>query len=252
MLHWFPQGVSTYAGQIDGIFMLILWITGFVFVAVETTLLVFVLRYRHKPGRRARHVKANNRLEVVWTTVPFLIVILIAAVSMGPWMDLRNPDRFPPPGLQIEVTARQFEWDVRYPGADGQLGTGDDFTSRNTMQIPVGRPVHVMLEAEDVIHSFFLPEFRVKQDAVPGMSIPIWFEATTVGEYVLGCAELCGLGHYRMRGTVEVVDALAFDTWHASAERLAADAPESSLPARAVDAQAEPATDVAAAQHTHQ
>lgn len=221
MWHWFPEGVSTYAPEIDSIFMLILWITGFIFFAVEVTLLIFVFRYRHRPGRRARHIHGDNRLELVWTLIPFMIVVGIAAVSVGPWMRLRNPDRFPPPGLQVEVTAKQFEWNVRYPGRDGQLGTTDDFTSRNTMQVPVNRPVHVMLQAEDVIHSFFLPSMRVKQDAVPGMQIPIWFEATEVGEYVIGCAELCGLGHYRMRGTLQVVDALAFDRWNESGGQLA-------------------------------
>jgi cytochrome c oxidase subunit 2 len=223
MWHWFPEGVSTYAADVDSIFMLILWITGIIFVLVETTLLIFVFRYRHRPGRRALHIHGDNRLEVVWTLIPFMIVVGIAAVSVGPWMRLRNPDRFPPPGLQVEVTAKQFEWNVRYPGPDGQLGTTDDFTSRNTMQVPVNRPVHVMLQAEDVIHSFFLPAMRVKQDAVPGMQIPIWFEATEVGEYVIGCAELCGLGHYRMRGTLQVVDALAFDRWNESGGRLAVD-----------------------------
>jgi cytochrome c oxidase subunit 2 len=111
------------------------------------------------------------------------------------------------------VTAKQFEWNVTYPGADGQLNTADDFVKRNRMDLPAGRNVVVTLASEDVIHSFFVPEFRVKQDAVPGMHIPVWFNVTQAGEYVLGCAELCGNQHYRMRGTVVVHDGPAFDRW---------------------------------------
>jgi cytochrome c oxidase subunit 2 len=117
--------------------------------------------------------------------------------------------------------AKQFEWNVTYPGPDGRLGTEDDFVRRNQLHIPVGRVVHVHLGAEDVIHSFFLPEFRVKQDAVPGRRQPVWFEAMETGTYTLGCAELCGLGHYRMRGTVTVHEADAFDSWQQSSGEVA-------------------------------
>jgi cytochrome c oxidase subunit 2 len=141
-------------------------------------------------------------------------------------MDARNPDRFPPSQLDVLVTAKQFEWNVTYPGTDGQLGTADDFTERNQMRVPVDRTVHVTLAAEDVIHSFFLPSLRVKQDAVPGMTIPVWFEATKAGSYVLGCAELCGLGHYRMRGTVHVLAEAEFDSWYGEKALAAAPAPD--------------------------
>lgn len=213
MWHWFPENASTFT-QIDSLFMMILWITGIVFVLVEIALIFFAVKYRHRPGRRARYVHGNSRLEAIWTGATFLIVLFIAALSIGPWMDMRNPAHFPPSGLDLLVTAKQFEWNVTYPGADGQLGTADDFTDRNQLHIPVGRPIHVTLAAEDVIHSFFLPHMRVKQDAVPGMTIPIWFEATQAGEYMLGCAELCGLGHYRMRGMVQALSGEEFDAWH--------------------------------------
>jgi cytochrome c oxidase subunit II len=210
---WFPAGVSTYAGDIDRLFNIILVITGLIFLIVFVTLLVFVVKYRHREGRRAFHIHGDTRAELIWTGVPLVIVFFIAGISMGPWLRIRDYDRFPPPQLEIAVTAKQFEWNVTYPGPDRRLGTPDDFTRRNQLHLPVGRVVHVHLTAEDVIHSFFLPEFRVKQDAVPGMSIPVWFEPTTVGTYALGCAELCGNGHYRMRGTVTVYDADEFDRW---------------------------------------
>jgi cytochrome c oxidase subunit 2 len=221
MWHWFPESVSTFGAKMDSMFMIILWITGITFVLVEVTLLVFAFKYRHQQGRKARFVHGNKRLEIIWTSATFIIVLFIAGISMEPWMAVRNPARFPPAALAVEVTAKQFEWQAKYPGADGQLGTADDFTSRNQLHVPVGRAVHVTLLSEDVIHSFFLPHLRVKQDAVPGMRIPIWFEATRAGEYSLGCAELCGLGHYRMKGIVRVHEAADFDSWHSSGGKAA-------------------------------
>ena len=253
MWHWFPEIASTFT-QIDSIFMIILWITGFVFVAVEAVLLYFAFRYRHRPGRKAAHIHGNTRLEIVWTTATFLVVLFIAGISIGPWIELRNPERFPPPALTLAITAKQFEWNVTYPGADGRIGTDDDFTGRNQLHVPVGRPVHVKLLAEDVIHSFFLPELRVKQDAVPGMEIPIWFQATRPGEYVLGCAELCGLGHYRMKGVVRALDPSEFDAWHAqggvAVARPASEAVAAGAPDRAHAAALPAPSPVAAAEHT--
>jgi len=221
MNHWLPHAISTYAGDIDRLFYIILAITGTIFVIVQGALIYMVLRYRHREGRTATYIQGNTRAEIIWTAIPFVLVIFIAGASMPTWRELRDPARFPAPELELEVMAKQFEWNVTYPGADNQLGTADDFTTRNQMHVPVGRVVHVHLVAEDVIHSFFLPEFRLKQDAVPGMRIPVWFEATETGDYSLGCAELCGLGHYRMRGTVTVHDEAAFDAWSAAGGRTA-------------------------------
>jgi cytochrome c oxidase subunit II len=223
MTQWLPDGLSSYSAEIDSLFYLILWITGIIFAIVQVTLLVFIFRYRHREGRRAFHIHGNLRAEIIWTTIPFVLVIAIAALSMGPWLRLRDVNRFPPAALEVGIMAKQFEWLVTYPGPDGQLDTDDDFTSRNRLDLPVGRVVHVYLEAEDVIHSFFLPEFRVKQDAVPGMRIPVWFQPEQTGEYVLGCAELCGLGHYRMKGTVTVHEGDAFDRWLQSSGEMAFD-----------------------------
>jgi cytochrome c oxidase subunit 2 len=126
---------------------------------------------------------------------------------------VKDPQNVPADAMTVLVTAKQFEWNVTYPGPDGQLETGDDFTVRNRLDVPIDRPTHVLLEAEDVIHSFFLPEFRVKQDAVPGMEMMAWFEPTRTGEFVIGCAELCGIGHTRMRGTLTVHSAADYQTW---------------------------------------
>ena len=218
-MQWgFPESVSTFGDRIDATYGAIFVAVAIMFVIVEVALVFFVIRYRHKEGRRADPVHGNTRIEIVWTVVPFLGVMFIAITSINVWLDLKHPDRIPADALELAVAAKQFEWNVTYPGVDGQLGTGDDFVRRNQLHLPVGRPVRVLLTAEDVIHSFFLPHFRVKQDAVPGMEIPVWFEATTPGEYVLGCAELCGLGHYRMQGSVTVHSAAEFDAWQRGIE----------------------------------
>lgn len=213
-MNWsLPENVSTFGAEIDSIYYLILGITAVIFFAVEALLIFFIIRYRHKEGRKAAYIHGSTRAEVIWTAIPFLILVFLAFQSRSVWLSVKDPARIPPDALELRVAAKQFEWNVTYPGPDGRLGTTDDFVRRSQLRIPVDRPVRVTLTAEDVIHSFFLPEFRVKQDAVPGMEIPVWFQATRTGEFVLGCAELCGLGHYRMRGTVTVHTAEEFDAW---------------------------------------
>lgn len=208
-----PEGASTYAGDIDRLYYLILVITGIAFVIVEAALVWFAIRYRERPGRRAHYTHGNMKAEVIWTAVPAVVVVMIGVLSARVWGDIHPTDGAPPGALQVGVSAKQFEWLTTYAGPDAVLGTADDFETRNELHIPVNRPIAVMLEAEDVIHSFFIPAFRVKQDAVPGMQIRIWFEATKPGTYELGCAELCGLGHYRMRGLVTVHAQADYDRW---------------------------------------
>lgn len=214
---WLPINVSTHGGEIDSIFYIILWITGIVFVLVEATLIWFAFRYRHREGRNAEHIHGNWKIEVVWTTIPFIIVMILGAMSWGPWSRAKNPARAPTSGLQLAVHAAQFEWQFTYPGPDGELGTEDDFEKRNQLHIPVDTPVRVHMSSEDVIHSFFLPHFRVKQDVVPGMEgQSVWFEATEPGRYELACAELCGTGHTRMKGAVTVHPPGEFEAWHSA------------------------------------
>jgi cytochrome c oxidase subunit 2 len=113
----------------------------------------------------------------------------------------------------VRVTGKQFNWDVTYPGSDGAFDTADDLTLENELHVPVGTVVHVVLESKDVIHSFFVPVFRLKQDVLPGRSITAWFEATETGEYEIGCAELCGYGHYKMRAVLTVHSAVDYASW---------------------------------------
>jgi cytochrome c oxidase subunit 2 len=209
-----PEPVSAFGSEIDSIYYLILVITAVIFVLVEVALVVFLVKFRHKEGRRAEYSHGNTKLEAIWTVVPFILVMVIAWMSMDVWLEAKVADGHAPgDALPLRVAAKQFEWNVTYPGPDEKLDTADDFVKRNQLHVPVGRAVRIDLSSDDVIHSFFLPDFRVKQDAVPGMVIPVWFEPTTTGEYALGCAELCGLGHYRMRGSMTVHESAAFDSW---------------------------------------
>lgn len=215
-MDWLPTAASTYAADIDRIFYVILVVTGIVFVGVEVTLLYFLFKYRGRGDRRAEYIEGSKRAEVIWTVLPALFIVGLAAASQTVWPRIKDPNRFPRGALELGVQASQFEWNVSYPGLDGQLGTSDDFTTRNQLHIPVGQPVVVHLTSADVIHSFFIPAFRIKQDAVPGMEgIRVWFEATETGEFELACAELCGLGHYRMRASVIVHPQGEYGSWTA-------------------------------------
>jgi cytochrome c oxidase subunit 2 len=177
--------------------------------------------------------------------------VFLGIISRGLWLEIKDPRRFPEPGLELNITAKQFEWNVTYPGADGQLGTADDFTRRNQLHVPVDVPVRVTLRSEDVIHSFYLPELRLKQDAVPGMEIPAWFQATKAGAYTVGCAELCGLGHYRMKGSLTIHTAEDWTTWYTQQQVAAAGGAASPVAAGSAPPPANDAAVVAAATHAH-
>lgn len=222
----FPESVSTFGDRIDATYAAIFYVTALAFVIVQGLLIYCIIRYRHRDGRKARPIHGNTRLEIVWTIVPAIGVFIVAFLSISVWLDLKSEARIPEGAYEVAVQASQFEWTVTNPGADGRLGSDDDFVTRNRLHLPVGQPIRVRLTAEDVIHSFFLPNFRVKQDAVPGMEIAVWFEATETGEYPLGCAELCGLGHYRMRGMVTVLSLEDFNAWQISEGAVAADIAE--------------------------
>ena len=213
-LSWImPESVSTFGPALDNLYYVILVITGIVFVVTEVVLVYFMIKYRHKEGRKATYIEGSSKAEWIWTSATAVIVMALAIYSKGIWDTIRHPDMFPVDAYQLNVTAKQYEWNATYAGLDGQLGTSDDIQSRNQVHIPVDQPVIVNLQSEDVIHSFFLPDLRVKHDAVPGRVWPIWFEATQTGEFPLACAELCGLGHYRMGGTLIVHSKEDFDSW---------------------------------------
>jgi cytochrome c oxidase subunit 2 len=211
MLSWLPENVSTYGGQIDRLFYVIYYLTAATFFAVQITLIVFLFLYRDRPGRRATYTHGNTTLEIVWTAIPAVILALLALISRSTWAEVKETQ--PPSDFHIRVSGKQFNWEIAYPGPDGMLGTDDDVQMDNDFHVPVNKVVRIQLQSRDVIHSFFVPQFRLKQDAVPGRSIPVWFKATKPGKYEVPCAELCGFGHSGMRGFVYVDTPAEYETW---------------------------------------
>ncbi len=213
---WLPDGATSVAGRIDDLFYIILWITLASLVLVLVLLGVFLVRYRERAGRTAVYSHGNMRLEVLWTIIPAVIVIALAFASRGLWAEITMEMPSADKSLVVEVRPRQFQWDIAYAGADGTFGTADDITTVNQLHVPAGRDVLLKMSSQDVIHSFFVPEFRIKQDAVPGIVTQMWFNVPEPGHFEIACAELCGLGHYRMRGYLTVHAPADFDAWYAA------------------------------------
>ena len=210
---WLPENVTSYGRDIDWLFHLIYAITGVTFILVTVAFLAFLVIYRDRPGRQARYTHGNTTLEIVWTVVPALILVVLTFLSVPAWSKIKMT--MPATDVVIEVTAKQFNWQVRYPGPDGKFGTEDDKTFLDEMHVPVGKPVRINLKSQDVIHSFFVPQFRIKQDAVPGREIGVWFDVMKPGKYEWPCAELCGFGHSGMKGWVYAHSAEDYAKWAA-------------------------------------
>lgn len=271
-----PSNISTFGGAIDALYYAILAVTGFFFVLTEAILVYAMFKFQHEPGKKSKFTHGNHRLEVIWTLVPGAILILLAIVQIRTWAEVKYVKNMPRPDnktLQMEVVARQWEWRVRYPSParmaewdkDDKLSLTfnrnphvDDVHVANEIHVWKGGSeqndranVLVHLRTLDVLHSFFLPNLRLKQDAVPGKLIPVWFAVTEHNtepwnnpktgkkEWVeiggldektgkprdptkvweLACAEFCGTRHSMMRGKLYVhKDKADFLEWLKSAE----------------------------------
>lgn len=219
---WFPEEVSSYGQDIDRLFDIILWMVGITFVLTEVILAWCIWRYGKKDASKGAFSHGNHTLEMVWTAVPAVLLLFIAFSQMGVWADVKFQGSFPKDGRYTierpiaELYASQFDWRVRYPDEEGNFEGADVIENPFTFTVPAGEPVVFHLRSRDVLHSFFVPNFRIKQDAVPGMVIPVWFQADVPGEYDLICAELCGWGHYKMAGRMRVLPPDEYDAWLAS------------------------------------
>ena len=222
---WFPRSVSSYAPDVDHLFDLILWMVAVTFVLTELVLVYCVFKYGKQRATKALHTHGNHVLEMTWTAVPALLLVFIAFSQMGAWSDIKidMPDGSEPGHPYsaqhpfAEIYGSQFDWRVRYPDEHGVFESADAVESPYDVYVPVDTKIVLRLKSRDVLHSFFVPQFRLKQDAVPGMDIPIWFEARETGSYDLICAELCGWGHYKMAGRVHVLSKPDFERWMADA-----------------------------------
>jgi len=213
--HWFPKDISAHGRVIDQLFMFILWLTGIIFVVTEGALFYFAWKYDHRANAEpVKFSHGSHTLEVVWTILPAVTLLFIAIYQMNAWADakMRRPD-IP---VTAEITGRQFNWDVRYPGPDKKLHTQDDIIRVDgDIHFPSNEEVLLIIKSSDVLHSFFLPNMRMKQDVVPGMQQFMWFKATepTPRGIDIVCAELCGWGHYKMKGRATFQPRGEFDAW---------------------------------------
>jgi cytochrome c oxidase subunit 2 len=228
---WLPPLASVHGRDVDRMFYITLGLTGALFILVHVLLGLFVWRYGAAGNSRAHHLHDHRPLELTYTILPAIGLTVLVSLSGVAWTRIHSAP--PADALVVDVRGEQFAWLARYPGADGVFGridpkrigstnpmgldatdtsATDDIATRE-IHLVVNRPVRVRIRARDVLHSFFLAEFRVKQDAVPGMTVEIWFVPTKEGEYELACAELCGVGHYIMRGRIKVESQQAFDAW---------------------------------------
>ncbi|KZE35224.1 cytochrome c oxidase subunit II [Crenobacter luteus] len=238
---WWLTPLASNWGLIDDTLTVTLLITGAVFVAVNLFIAVAVIRYRHRHGRRAAYEPENRKLEhgLTWLTAVGIVAML--APGLVVYAELISP---PKDALVVEVVGQQWQWAYRFPGEDGRLGTSamrfvgadnplglnpadpagrdDALAVGPELHLPLGRPVRVLLRSKDVLHNFFVPPIRTRMDMVPGMVTEFWFTPTRAGRFDILCAELCGVGHYNMRGVMVVEPQADFERWLAGLPRFAA------------------------------
>ena len=202
---WLPRDVSEHGRTIDQLFFFILYLTGIVFIVTEVVLFYFAWKYEAKHNAKpVEFSHGSHSLEVVWTILPAVTLLFIAIYQMDAWAAAKmRPPEIP---FTCEVTGRQFNWDFRYPGPDNVLYTPDDIVRTDgNLYLPYGEEVLLKITSADVLHSFFLPNLRLKQDVIPGMDQKMWFRAIDGGSFDIVCAELCGWGHYKMKGRIHLL-----------------------------------------------
>jgi len=215
MIDRLVEPVSTYAGSIDNLILLILVLVGFWFLAAEGMFFWLLWRFRARPGVKAQYLTGKEKHVKRWITIPHAliivcdVVIIVAAVKA--WYEVKQT--MPPADHSVRVVAQQWAWGFVHEGPDGKLGTADDIKTVDDLHVEVGKVYHFELESRDVVHSFFVPVFRLKQDVIPGRTINGWFKATKTGTYDITCAEICGIGHGLMPARVIVQTPADYDAW---------------------------------------
>lgn len=235
-IYWTPKVATEGGMQTDLILNVIFVLTVSVFVLVNAFFVYYLIRYRRRPGVKAEYTHGNNTAEIIWTLIPTAIFLSLAVWGDRVWHELVQTPA-PEDAVVVEVVGYQFAWDFRYGGADGELdpvalekistenkfgltiddpNLTDDFASTELV-VPEGHPVHILLRSRDVIHSFYVPEFRIYQDAVPGRTIDwVWFKTIRGGEFTLACSQLCGAGHFNMKAPIKVLPQDEYDKWFAA------------------------------------
>jgi cytochrome c oxidase subunit II len=216
---WLPDQASREAGLIDNAYWLVTIICAAVFAVVAGVSVYAVYKFRAPPGdlEDGSPIHGHTGLEIVWTVIPIALVVAIAVYS---GVALGQAEDVPEDRRVIEITGRQFAWRFTYPGIDLQEGQQ---LSSGELVMQLDEPVEFRIRSEDVIHSFWVPEFRMKQDAVPGITTRTVVTPTRLGTYPVICTELCGLGHSTMRSQARVLTPAQFDRWVQEQRRLAAE-----------------------------
>lgn len=230
----FPPTITAFGSLVDEQFHRTLVITGVIFVLAQLGLALAIWKFRDR-GQKVVHFEGHTGMEMVWTLATLVMFVGLGIYGERAWAEARFDDAAPG-ALQVEVTGQQFAWWFRYAGPDGKFGslrpelisasTGnpvgldmndpaakDDVVSSAELYVPVNREIEILIRTQDVTHDFYVRELRLKQDAVPGLIIHLHFNATVPGTYEIACAELCGLGHYKMHGFLKVVSQQEYDTW---------------------------------------
>ena len=196
-----PDRASTFAAHTDAIFVALLGVSAFFVTLILCALLLFSVRYRRRPGHHASPVEGSTPLELVWSGIPLAIMLFFFTWGTRHYFRVLTP---PVEAMQFHVTGKQWMWKIQHPTGQSEI---------NALHVPLGQAIVLTMISEDVIHSFFVPAFRVKHDVVPGLYSTMWFTPTKTGTFHLFCAEYCGTKHSAMVGEVVVLDPAEYQTW---------------------------------------
>jgi cytochrome c oxidase subunit 2 len=246
-LNMFPIQASTHAAEVDHMTILVHWLMLVLFIGWGLFFVFVLFRFRKGANPKASYTGAHGKFaKSTEVAVAVIEIGLLIFYAIPAWATRVKAFPAESQAVVVKVVAEQFAWNVQYPGPDGKFGrtdiklvsadnplgldrsdpnAKDDITTINQLNLPIDRPVLVHLSSKDVIHSFGLYEMRVKQDAIPGMTIPVWFIPNRVGEYEIACSQLCGLGHFRMRGFITIQSAADYQKWYDDQEKELKPAP---------------------------
>jgi len=206
MLERYLTGASTYAHSIDHLFLLIAALVGFWFLAAEGVFFWFIFKFREKDGRPTQHITGEEKHHTKWISIPHFLVIICDIVILVPailvWYNIK--EYMPPADQTVRVIGQQWAWSFQEPGPDGILDTADDIRTVGELHVTLNKTYHFELVSRDVVHSFAVPAFRLKQDALPGRTITGWFRPNRLGTYDIQCTQMCGIGHGLMAGRIIV------------------------------------------------
>ncbi len=216
MLEQYLESAASFSGEIDGVIILILFAVGFWFILAEVVFFWLILKFKAKPGVKAMYISGEKPSEKKWVSIPhyatlaFDVAIMITAVKV--WHNVKI--NMPEAESTVRIIAQQWAWTFQHPGPDNKLDTPDDITVVDELHVENGKTYHFELTSRDVIHSFSVPVFRLKQDAIPGRIIKGWFKPTQTGQFDIQCTEICGIGHGIMPARIFIESADQHRVWN--------------------------------------